>query len=1405
MSATEEIESIVYEINTDCNEDLNVSTRRLPPGVTASLVNNLLIIGGTPNENVSGTFLYEVYLDNGVAPTETTPGIDPIAKISVWGKIIVGAESFECTEVSVILRDGDKEQIISLGESIEPIIFEIETNCSMDELYIRDYLPEGVIVEQIEESGLYQISGTPISVGSDLGGILVTDRLDSYFGNVFSDDLFSIMYTLITILPDNNAPIIKLNGSAVVSLSYGESYQELGATASDTIDGDLTNSILTQGFVDSDSLGEYVINYSVSDSSSNTASVTRTIYVVDITNPTIELNGASTVTLTIGETWTDPGATASDNVDGNLTDSISINGEVDTTSLGNYQLIYSVSDTSSNTSSVIRLVTITEVPDTDNPVLTLNGTSTIILSIGDNYVDLGATATDDVDGDLTSSIAVSGAVDTSSVGTYTLTYTVEDSTGNTSTIDRIIVVVDNSAPVITLNGSDTVSLTVGETWTDPGATATDNVDGDLTSSITVSGTVDVNSVGTYSVSYIVFDTAGNSSSINRTVYVNAPVDNQPPDIVLSGDSTMVLTIGDTFTDPGATATDNFDGDLTSSITVSGTVDTSTVGTYTLTYTAVDAGGNSSNVIRTVIVQSAPDTTPPTISLNGDTTINISVGDNWTDPGATASDNLDGNLTNSIIVNGNVNPSIAGTYNINYTVTDSAGNSSSAVRVIIVTEIACNITTTLISGSYNQSLSPGETMSPIEIRITSDCATITNSAMLYNPGDSSGVNPGADGLPPGVYMDTTEYQNGELTLTLSGTIRSDALGSYPWGYIFDNSYFLPATPQDPSPMVAATTSVTISGEFTIAASSTTNTNTTPPTISLNGSSTIELTVGDNWTDPGATATPGSNGDVSDVSVAGSVDTDTAGSYILTYSVTSALSGYSASVTRTVIVQPIADTTPPVITLNGSSTVELTVGDTWADPGANAMDDVDGDLTSSIVVNGVVDTSSVGTYTLAYSVADAAGNSVNTPRFVIVNAEQSDRIYFENGTCKCPDASVGETATISGTTYTVVDNSTIKGEVDNGNINLCTTSVTNMDNLFSDKQNFNSDISFWDVENVNSMEWMFEEARAFNQDIGIWNTSNVISMYRMFDNARAFNQNIGGWDTSNVTDMYYMFASAINFNQDISGWDVSSVVNMGGLFRYANSFNQDISNWDVSNVTNMKGMFQINQSFNIDIGNWDVSSVTNMVQMFDQSESFDQDLSNWCVTNITSEPYEFSTNSALLNPNKPVWGTCPSDDITLPVITLNGSPTIQLTVGETWTDPGANAMDDVDGDITNSIAISGSVDASTVGTYTLVYSVVDSASNSASTTRTVIVAEADCTITYTQNATSFTTTETTQNFSPSNTVFTLDEICTDNDPYLEYVAGLPSGLTVELNYFPGDGIVAPNWSGVISGTAEEGTEG
>jgi hypothetical protein len=80
--------------------------------------------------------------------------------------------------------------------------------------------------------------------------------------------------------------------------------------------------------------------------------------------------------------------------------------------------------------------------------------------------------------------------------------------------------VDIRFPVISLIGSSSISIERGTTYSDAGATASDNIDGDITSSITTSGLVDTSTPGTYTITYSVSDAAGNSTSLSRTVIVN---------------------------------------------------------------------------------------------------------------------------------------------------------------------------------------------------------------------------------------------------------------------------------------------------------------------------------------------------------------------------------------------------------------------------------------------------------------------------------------------------------------------------------------------------------------------------------------------------------------------------------------------------------------------------------------------------------------------------------------------------------------------------------------------------------------------------------------------------------------------------------------------------------------------
>ena len=153
------------------------------------------------------------------------------------------------------------------------------------------------------------------------------------------------------------------------------------------------------------------------------------------------------------------------------------------------------------------------------------------------------------------------------------------------------------APYITLNGSATINHEQATSYVDAGATAKDFIDGSVT--VTVAGSVDSDTAGVYTLSYSATDSEGKVSRIlNRIVTV---ADTTAPVITLAGDAALDIEQGAAYSDAGATATDTVDGSVT--VVTTGSVDTATAGTYTLTYTATDNAGNVGTETRVVTVPS----------------------------------------------------------------------------------------------------------------------------------------------------------------------------------------------------------------------------------------------------------------------------------------------------------------------------------------------------------------------------------------------------------------------------------------------------------------------------------------------------------------------------------------------------------------------------------------------------------------------------------------------------------------------------------------------------------------------------------------------------------------------------------------------------------------------------------
>ena len=328
--------------------------------------------------------------------------------------------------------------------------------------------------------------------------------------------------------------------------------------------------------------------------------VEKLVAAPDVSAPLITLNGAPVLHLSQGDAYEESGARAVDGVDGKL--SVKAMGEVDTSKVGEYLVTYEVTDAAGNTATEVRKVLVSEAEDTTKPVLTLGGESIVHLKTGERYVESGATAVDDRDGDLV--VTNDGFVDAGNAGEYVITYSAVDDAGNKASITRKVVVIDpdKSAPIISLNDASVIYLKTGEQYQEPGAKAVDAKDGELT--ITTEGEVDTSKAGEYIVTYKVTDSAGNVASKTRRVVV-AAADDRGPVISLNQDPVVYLERGNDYTEAGAKAVDAVDGEV--EVTVTGSVDTSKVGDHYVTYTARDKAGNVSTATRKVLVSQAVQT------------------------------------------------------------------------------------------------------------------------------------------------------------------------------------------------------------------------------------------------------------------------------------------------------------------------------------------------------------------------------------------------------------------------------------------------------------------------------------------------------------------------------------------------------------------------------------------------------------------------------------------------------------------------------------------------------------------------------------------------------------------------------------------------------------------------------
>lgn len=169
-----------------------------------------------------------------------------------------------------------------------------------------------------------------------------------------------------------------------------------------------------------------------------------------------------------------------------------------------------------------------------------------------------------------------------------------------------------------------------------------------------------------------------------TSCIDKNLDAEIPFITLVGEPSLQLSVGDSFEDPGFIAIDNLDGDISGRVIIDySTIDITTAGVYQLEYNVIDSSGNiAATVIRTVVIVESYN---PVLTINGDNVVFCDINGTYEDPGCTAVDFRNNNISERVISDFDtvIDLSKEGAYFITYTVFDSIGGRSSVVRTVYV--------------------------------------------------------------------------------------------------------------------------------------------------------------------------------------------------------------------------------------------------------------------------------------------------------------------------------------------------------------------------------------------------------------------------------------------------------------------------------------------------------------------------------------------------------------------------------------------------------------------------------------------------------------------------------------------------------------------------------------------------
>ncbi|MCG2057411.1 putative Ig domain-containing protein [Staphylococcus epidermidis] len=759
-----EIEPIKIEAKDNSGQTVTNKVDGLPDGVTFDEATNT--ISGTPSEVGSYTVTVTTMDESGNA-TETTFTID-----------------VEDTTKPTVESVADQTQ--EVNTEITPITIESEDNSDQAVTNKVDGLPDGVTFDEATNT----ISGTPSEVGSYTVTVTTTDESGNATETTFTIDVEDTTKPTVKSVSDQTQEV----NTEITPIKI-EATDNSGQTVTNKVDGlpdgitfdEATNTISGTP----SEVGSYDITVTTTDESGNATETTFTINVEDTTKPTVEdiadqTQEVNTEIEPIKIEATDNGGQAVTNKVDGLPDGVTFDEATNTISgtpseVGSYDIIVTTTDENGNSETTTFTI---DVEDTTKPTVEdiADQTQEINTEIEPIKIEArdnsGQAVTNKVDG-LPDGVTFDEATNTisgtpSEVGSYDITVTTTDESGNATETTFTIDVEDTTKPTVeditdqTQEVNTEITPIKIEARDNSGQTVTNKVDG-LPDGVTfdeatntISGTP--SEVGSYTVTVTTTDESSNATETTFTIDVE---DTTKPTVEDIADQTQ--EVNTEITPIKIEATDNSGQAVTNKVdglpdgvtfdeatnTISGTP--SEVGSYTVTVTTTDESSNATETTFTIDVE---DTTKPTVEDITDQTQEINT--EMTPIKIEATDNSGQAVTNKVeglpdgvtfdeatnTISGT--PSEVGSYDITVTTTDENGNSETTTFTIDVEDT----TKPTVESVADQTQEINTKIEPIKIEARDNSGqAVTNKV---------------DGLPDGVTFD-------EATNTISGT--PSEVGSY----------------------------------------------------------------------------------------------------------------------------------------------------------------------------------------------------------------------------------------------------------------------------------------------------------------------------------------------------------------------------------------------------------------------------------------------------------------------------------------------------------------------------------------------------------------------------------------------------------------------------------------------------